>query len=254
MGKMFWAYCALAGLLTLIFVGCETDTQRIRATNEAIAPPVATSTPVPRATNESLSAEIPSVDMEEGDCINSTLPEGISIETVDIVACDGVWKYRVLNTFDVAHSGPYPSIAYFSQQASANCDRRFTYMLYPLEESWKLGDRTVNCLQESFGLSVSDPGKLDRLVSYDSLRLGECFNDAPETLNEQVELVSCSGDWAYRVANRIETKVFSGYPGEDFFEQQAFEECPQSFDFYRYPSPESWELGDRALLCIEEGF
>ena len=44
-----------------------------------------------------------------------------------------------------------------------------------------LGDRTVSCLQESFGLSVVDPDKLDRLVRVNTANAGECFNEAPET-------------------------------------------------------------------------
>ena len=249
MRNPFWAFCALAALLTLILVGCQTDTQRIRATNEAIH------TPGPTATSTPLIAEIQSIDIQEGDCIISTLPEGVRIDTVEIVPCTDMWEYRALNSFSVSpSSGSYPTQEFFSRQAYENCDRGSNVFLYPLEDAWKLNDRTITCLQESFGLSTSDPAKLNRLVSEFSLRVGECYNAAPETRNEFVELVNCSSDWEFRIVDRTEFTEVTAYPGEDFFERQASEQCPASLDFYLYPTSESWEIGDRALLCIEQGF
>ena len=355
-----WIAWVLALLAAAIAIGCQSDASRIRATNEAIdrPNPTATSAPMPTATSESLSADIRSVDIQEGDCINSTLPEGITFYSVEIVPCTDAWQYRTLNLVSIKRSGGYPGIDYFLQRALEGCDPRVTAYVYPFSEAWEQGERTIACLQDSFGLSQDDPekldrlfnpyslnigdcfnlavetggrlaelvscsgeweyralnsfevdiagnypgeealraqalikcdrrsnipyippleswelgeqtvlcaqesfglstrdlSKLDRLVGYNSLRFGECFNDAPETRNEQVELVSCSGDWAYRVANRIDVTESGTYPGEDFFEQQAFEGCPESFDFYYYPSSETWEFGDRAVLCIEQGF
>ena len=85
--------------------GCGTRTlrlrfggQRIREINEVLATPVAERTP--------LSAKITTTEIREGDCINSTLPEGISIETVVIVPCAGTRQYRVLNSFTL----PMPTV------------------------------------------------------------------------------------------------------------------------------------------------
>ena len=339
-------------LLGIVFVGCQSDASRIRATNVAI------DRPNPTATTSPLSAEIPSVDIEEGDCINSTLPTGVTFESVEIVPCTQEYQYRTLNLFSLSDSASLPSQDSMRQQAYENCDARFSVYIYPSRESWMRGDKRIACLQESFGLSVSDPakldrlvnpfslgtgacfnllaemdsplvervncsgewgfrivgtfeadgtdafpgddnlsqqafeecdrrvsfpyaptpegwsvgersvlctqesyglsgndpGKLDRLVTYVSLRFGECFNDAPETRNEQVELVSCSSEWTYKVTSRIDIPVVGPYPGAMFFEEQANEECPEPFAFYYYPSSETWALGDGALLCIEEGF
>ena len=245
------------GLMAVVFVaGCQSDAQRIRATNEALDPPVATNTPVPRptATNTPLVAEIDAIDLQDGDCINSSLPEGVSIYSVDIVPCNGPWQYRALNSFDVANIGGYPGVNYFSQQANERCDRRFSFLLYPLAESWTLGHGTVNCLQESFGLSVNDPAKLDRMVGYQALRAGECYNDAPESDYVLAEVVSCSGKWEYSVTNRFDIARTGSFPGDDFFDQEAYERCEEPYDSYLPPSPESWELGDSTVLCLEEGF
>ena len=130
------------------------DAQNIRATNEAAAKPTATSTP--------LSAEIGSTDIRDGDCITSKLPEGIDINSVVIVPCSGDWQYRVLNSITVDGIDSYPGEAMFGQRAYDECDRRSTYTLFPTPESWALGDRRITCLQESFGLALTDPAKLDR--------------------------------------------------------------------------------------------
>ena len=220
--------------------------ERIRATNEAIH------TPTPPATSTPLIAEIDPTDLQGGDCINSTFPDDIDIESVEIVPCDGPWQYRVLNIIVVENLNSYPRGEIFDIMAHENCDRRYNFLLAPSRESWMSGDRHIGCLQESFGLSISDPGKLDRLVFYAYLRSGECFNEAPENLGQQVEVVSCSGDWAYRVTNRIEVSEYDSYPGEDFFAQVASGQCQTPY-YYRYPLPETWVSGDRAVLCIEQG-
>ena len=71
-------------MVFLTIIGCTSDAQNIRATNEAAATPPATSTP--------LSAEIGWTEIRDGDCINSRIPEGIDIESVVIVPCSADWN------------------------------------------------------------------------------------------------------------------------------------------------------------------
>ena len=233
-----------AVLVSLVLMGCESDAQRIRETNTALTTPTKTST--------SLSAEISYLEIEDGDCINSTLPEGISIETVVIVPCSETWQYRALSSFEVTGSNGYPGEDFFSQRARESCDRSYSYILFPPVESWKLGDRRIACLQEDFGLSATNSDKLDRLVSRDFLTSGECYNEAPETDNLQVELVNCSANWQYLVLNSFEVADSDRYPGVDFFAQRAIEYCDVRYDYVLYPIAESWRLGDRKVTCIEE--
>ena len=169
-------------VLSLALVGCDSNARRIREINEVLATPAAERT--------RLTAKIDAIEIRDGDCIISSLPEGISIETVVIVPCSGTWQYRVLNSFLVAGGERYPGEDVFEQRAYEKCDRRYSFILFPLSESWSFGDRTVNCLQESFGLSIADPGKLDRLVNSESLSYGECYEGAPETGDLMVELSS----------------------------------------------------------------
>ena len=237
---------ALVLVMSLVFVGCDSDAKRIREINEVLATPVAERTP--------LSAKITSTEIRDGDCINSTLPEGISIETVVIVPCAGTWQYRVLNSFDVADADRYPGEDFFGQRAYESCDRRFSHFLFPLAESWQLGDRTVNCVQRSFGLSVIDPGKLDRLVGVTSLSSGDCYDEATETDDLSVELVDCSGEWEFRVLNSFDVADADRYPGEDFIEQRAYESCDRRSSYLLFPLAESWQLGHRTINCLQHSF
>ena len=237
----------LVAMLTLI--GCDSEAQRIREINEIVDAAGEEKT--------TLSAEVDPLDLEDGDCINSTLSKGVSIETVVIVPCIGPWQYRVLNSFDVTGIDEYPGEDFFDQGALERCDPGSTEFLHPSVEQWEFSGREVVCLQNSFGLPALDPDKLDRLVVSDSLGFGECFNEAPETGGLQVELVDCSGAWQYRVLNSFDVTGFDvtgidDYPGEDFFDQGALERCdPRSTAFFS-PSMENWEIGVRTVICVQE--
>ena len=237
---------ALVLVMSLAFVGCDSEAQRIREINEGLATPVAESTP--------LSAKISTTEVRDGDCINSTLPEAISVGTVVIVPCAGIWQYRVLNSFDVADADRYPGENFFQERADESCDRRFSFVLFPGAETWEVGDRTVNCLQASFGLSVIDPGKLDRLVNRVSQGSGECFNGAPETDDLLVELVECSGEWEFRVLNSFDVADADRYPGENFFRERADESCDRRYSSGLSPGAEAWGFGDRTVYCIQASF
>ena len=233
-------------VMLLAFVGCNSEAQRIREINEGLTTPVAESTP--------LSAKITATEIRGGDCINSTLPEGISIETVLIVPCAGTWQYRALNSFDIADADRYPGENFFWQRANESCDRRYSFFLFPDTESWGFGNRTVNCLQDSFGLSVIDPGKLDRLVGNTSLDSGECYNEAPETEGGSMELVDCSGEWESRVLNSFDVPDGDRYPGENFFGRRVYESCDRRTSNVLFPDTVSWGFGDRTVNCLQGSF
>ena len=223
--------------MSLAFFGCNSEAQRTR--------PVADGTGW---------RQITPTNFRDGDCINLTLAEGSSIETVVIVPCAGTWQYQALNSFDVADADRYPGTNFFGQQAFESCDRRFSSINFPNLESWNLGDRTIYCFRTSFGLSVMDPGKLDRLVNGYSLSFGECFNGAPETQGVAVELVDCSGEWEFRVLNSFDVADADRYPGENFFGQQAFESCDRRFSYILGPDPGSWNRGNRTTKCVQQSF
>ena len=157
--------------------------------------------------------------LQNGECFNDA-PETDDL-LVELVPCDSNWQYRVLNSFTVGGS-IFPSDVEFERQGYANCDPRYTLTLFP-EENWP--NWRVACIQESFGLSLTDPAKLDRLVSLESLEAGQCFNEAPETMDLQVEMVDCSESWEYQVVNIISVPTSSAYPGDSYFQDRADRDC-----------------------------
>lgn len=245
---------AVSGLVCIfLFAACESDADRIREINEADrATQAASNAPAPTPTP--LSAEIEAMEVQDGDCINSTIEERVTIETIVIVPCSGSWEYRVLGSFTVDDSKDYPIEDLFLGLAFERCDRRFTFILRPTSESWAVGDRTLHCLQRSLGLSASDPAKLDRMIGRGLLNAGECFNEAPETGGPMVELVDCSGDWEYRVLSSFAASDSPNYPSEYHFSLLADEQCDRrSVDFLHPPSV-SWALGDRTVRCLQPSF
>lgn len=245
----------LSVLILLAMASCTTDSQRIRNANEAArssqpdsplsVPP--STVPSISPTDTPLSDEISAFEVRSGDCISSNLSEGIDIYSVKIVVCSGDWQYRVLNSFAVEAAGAFPGEDYFLQQGSEQCDRRYTYVLHPTEDSWALGDETVNCLQDNFGLPIET---MNRLVSIEALVSGECFKELPEIDYQLVELSDCSGSWQYRILNSFTLQNRDVFPGENYIDQQAVQNCERGYEFIYPPSRESWVLGDRIVICV----
>jgi len=249
-------------IVLLILVACTSDAQRVRETNEAarvsqtLAPFDTPSTSLPGPTL--ISAEIEAVDVQEGDCIDSSIPSGIDIENVVIVLCSGEWQYRVLGAFDVTGANfgadSLPGDDLFLQLAQEKCDRRFTNILIPTQQGWQEDDKKVTCLQSSFGLSATEPEKLDRLVGTDRVHIGECLNDAPETNFLSVEVVSCGGEWEFRVLNIFVLEGFSSFPGDAEVTRKSQAACDRRHSYTFAPSGESWLFGDRSVFCLQQSY
>ena len=197
-------------------------------------------------------AKIRRMNLKEGDCIVFEEEHGEFDATPRKVPCKGEWTHRMLRFFEVETEGPYPGKNYFQEQALRNCGPNYTLILYTLKEGWKLGDSKVTCLQESFGLSVTDPRKLDRLVTAESLKEGNCINFAPETGGMLAELVDCSGTWEMRLLNRFIVSDYGVYPGKNEFNRQAVEHCDRRRTYWLYPLQDNWSAGNRTVECLQE--
>ena len=230
---------SLALAASLALVGCVPETDQVRETGGAAEE----KTPG--------GAAVDAMGIRDGDCVHSTMAGDIGVHSAEVVPCDGTWQYRAISSFDVPDADRYPGETFFRQRADESCDRRYSHVLFPDEEHWYLGHRTVYCLQDSFEMADVDPGKLDRLVAFTSLSFGECFNEVPEADESMVELVDCSGDWELRVLNSFDFAETDRYPGEPVFEELAHENCDRQYDVFHYPSRESWESADRTITCLE---
>ena len=246
---------AIALIVLLTLVACTSDAERIREANE-VAQLAQTKTPsnaestsdTPLSTPTPLSADISIFDIRDGDCLEYSFSEG-ELERINIVPCTGIWASRALSSFVVETTGTYPGEESFFQPAPDKCDRRYSFLMFPTEESWAQGDRIVICLQESYGLSTSDKEKLDRMVNLTTLREGECVNELPETQFELVELVNCVGDWDIRILNSFELLGDGPFPGDEYIALQAASECDREYNYTFSPAVDSWQQGDRVVVC-----
>jgi hypothetical protein len=234
-------------LAVLLLAACNEDIQRIDDANDAarLSGPPAESTAASSSTIQR-SGEISIFDVRDGDCFNS-LNYGLDIETVEIIPCSGDWETRVVSSFLVDSVVELPEYSFFWRQAVDRCDRRYSSLMYPLLESWNLGDRVVNCLQESYGLGLAE---IDALVSINTLMAGECFNEAPETGFLSVEVVDCDGDWEFQALTRFEVPNNDQFPGVAYVDAQVELRCAAETEFVYSPNSDSWDVeGDRLVIC-----
>ena len=192
------------------------------------------------------------IDLKQGDCL--LFAEGRVDNTLDPakVPCEGAWTHRVVSSFELTDPGHYPNIAYVQYHALLNCNPNHTIYLYPLEPSWQFGDRRVTCLQNSFGLSLSDPAKLDNMVNSFSLSPKDCFNAVPESSYIQVEHVACSGHWEFRVLHTFEAADSRTYPTANRLNQQSILNCDRRTTQPLHPAQKLWDARFRTTLCLQE--
>ena len=158
----------------------------------------------------------------------------------------------MLGSFKSTQEGPFPGENYFFNQALHQCDPKHTKWLMPTEEGWEIGDRQVNCLQDSHGLSLSNPQKLDRLIGSTIIPDGTCFNEAPETYGVQVEVVDCSDHWEMRTLNTIQIPASEHYPGLQEIDRLVSANCDRRATRRIYPTPDNWARGNRNIKCIQD--
>lgn len=94
-------------------------------------------------------------------------------------------------------------------------------------------------------------------ISVFNIRDGDCFDapPAPGTNSADlydVELVSCSGDWAYRSLNSFVVDLYGDIPGESYWDRVTDTQCHRQANVIIYPHATSWASGDRTVLCLME--
>jgi hypothetical protein len=144
LGRIVGAAVVL-GAFALIGVICYDDqSEEIESQNEA-----AQGTIVPGGDDRTGRKSV--FEIRAGDCIAELglqAGETAEEETVELVACDDERaEVRVTELARVdAPSDDYPGEAYFESEAARLCAPDTTSFLFPLEESWEAGSRTITCL------------------------------------------------------------------------------------------------------------
>jgi hypothetical protein len=53
-----------------------------------------------------------------------------------------------------------------------------------------------------------------------------------------------------KVVGAFITAMDGPYPGREFFQNESAVQCVEESDYYFFPSPEGWEMGDRRVFCL----
>ena len=192
------------------------------------------------------------IELNDGECIDFEETEGTYDAQVKKVPCAGQWTHKVIGSLDAGKEGPYPGVDYFRKQAFWNCGPKFSFYIHPDQESWEQGDREITCLQRSFGLSASNPQKLERMIRTSALRPGDCFRETPETEGNMVEITDCDKEWTNLVLGSFEAAQSEIYPSNSELYRQAIQECDRRLTKIFRLGEEPWALDYRTIHCIQE--
>ena len=189
-------------------------------------------------------------DFEVGDCITPEESTATGSIRLNKTPCNGEWTYRVLKKIELTE-GPYPGKRQLESEAFHKCGPRFSFMDFPNELGWRQGSRTITCMEKSFGLSVTNPEKLNRLARKPSLTTGDCFNDAPETNSRMAELVGCNEHWEERVLNTFELQDAKTRPTLSEIRRESVARCDRRYTHTQHPIEHTWAWGDRTVQCLQ---
>jgi hypothetical protein len=118
---------------------------------------------------------------------------------------------------------------------------------------------------ESVAASASAGASGGGMVSVFDLQTGDCFDASAEETVEEVEQIDCADPHTYEVYAAVEHPAGANepYPGDEDMTAFAEEQCRTEFQdfvgidydsselfiFFLHPSAETWQVGDREVLC-----
>ncbi len=185
------------------------------------------------------------VELETGQCI---IIEDGNIEKVE---CTEEWTHKLVNTITMENQAAYPGKRLMEEQAFWHCDPKASYLFFITAKEWSYGRRNIECFQQSFGLALSNPSQLDRMVNTKTLKDGQCFNASEIEESAMAIPVNCNSNWEYRVLNTFSLPDYEDYPTPDQFRQQEIVNCHRAYDITYRPYPEGWSYGYRIVQCMQ---
>ena len=125
-----------------IFFGTRGDEERIDEANAAAGGAT-------QADDRPQEGRVSVFDLREGDCYDLPSSDEVVLDVgdVELVPCGGA-EYKVLDLVPIRDSGPWPGRAAIDTLVTARCPRTTELFLAPTEDSWKLGDRAITCVEE----------------------------------------------------------------------------------------------------------
>ena len=127
-------------------LGCVNTPTDISESNEA-AKTGATAEPGPRTKFGTEFGPITPSDLRVGDCFNPSVNPTEPFEVL-LVPCDDFWEFQVTDHLPVgAELIEWPGDEYFVVQSDSRCSPKTVFVIYPSEDSWFLGDRSLYCMR-----------------------------------------------------------------------------------------------------------
>ena len=144
---------------------------------------------------------------------------------------------------------PYPSVPYGTDSTTFKGLRRVL--------GWAVAASLVVAvfaifvaIPPSVGPTTSGAISPGDYLTTNDLHFDDCFNFVDE-LNDEINIVPCSGSWQYRVLGSFNSTL-STYPGPAHFRVLASSRCASTVSQILYPTSETWDLGDRTTICLEQ--
>jgi hypothetical protein len=131
-------------LLALASLSCANTPDDISDSNVA-ARTGATAEAGPRTKFGTDFGPISPADLRSGDCFNSSVNPTEPFEVL-LVSCDDFWEFQVLDHIPVEDLEEWPGEDYFLRESERRCGAGTTSVIFPSEDSWFLGDRSIHCV------------------------------------------------------------------------------------------------------------
>jgi len=102
------------------------------------------------------------------------------------------------------------------------------------------------------GAAVETTSELEPLsVSVLDIRVGDCVSSASfEGEQTEMRIVPCEGDWSHIAIDAIRIADTEPFPGDASILQIADFQCDLNTTDTLAPTPGSWEVGDRVIVCF----
>jgi hypothetical protein len=242
--------------LTLLLAGCDSDKERIDRQNEAARTAAAEQTasgedddPEPTRDVDSDPRDVSVFDLRVGDCLTEDAifagdPEdefGEETETqvVDCGSIDAFGRVAKLHLIDAGDDADYPGDDAMIAIAEEECltpGQPYTYYT-PTRQSWDEGDRAITCIETT-------------VFAYD---VGSCVSgedDGYRVLPCDVEEDLIFADVVRIVDVSAEYGPDALLPEETYWDEVFDRDCADDADFFLYPTAETWDTGDRLVVCV----
>ncbi len=164
-------------------------------------------------------------DLQVGDCVVVTIAIGSAVA----VDCSEPHDGKVTALFQI-EGAEFPGEEAVLREVEQGCSDSPTF-LYPTKATWNLQrDREVVCIID---------------VAFD-LEVGDCLIYA-----ETLQRVSCSKPHDAEVIDAFDMPGTT-YPGDNAVGEYGQQNCPVDTDQYLFPVEETWAIGDRLIVCLDE--